>query len=80
MASECRVSELKNATPDSRISRLSVVSSSLASVSSLSNPSLRVFIRYLEIMFRLEATNEAFYFSAKTFICLLDTVCLMLNF
>ena len=61
MASECRVSELKNAIPDSRISMLSAVSSSLASVSSLSNPSLRVFIRYLEIMLRQEAINETFY-------------------
>jgi|MEHZ01.5.fsa_nt_MEHZ011574228.1_2 hypothetical protein len=40
---------------------LSAVSSSLASVSSLSNPSLRVFIRYLKIMFRQEAINETFY-------------------
>jgi len=38
MARECRVKELKNATPDSRISMLSVVSSSLASISSLVNP------------------------------------------
>ena len=40
---------------------LSAVSSSLASVSSLSNPSLRVFIRYLKIMLRQEAINETFY-------------------
>ena len=37
IASECRVRELKNAIPDSRISMLSAVSSSLASVSRVSN-------------------------------------------
>lgn len=52
IASECRVSELKNAIPDSRISMLSAVSSSLASVSSLFNPYSRGLIYYVAIMFR----------------------------